>query len=227
MRRLPKQQRSRARIDEIVAAADRLLAESPAHELTIGRLAAASGVPTSSIYRYFADKDAVLAAVLDREMEALDQATAVAFLQLERITLRATFEVGLRTHLAHHRARPWLVPLWFGEPRSAVVAARVRAMGLRTGQWLEQAVQAANLIQADTPPHRPDMLIRLCDRTLEYVLTSGLSAAEQDEAIDRFVDMVASYVERWATPDGLNGISLEQFAAALGPAPEHRAADES
>jgi AcrR family transcriptional regulator len=224
-RRTPQQQRSRERTEQVIAATHELLTQVRPHELTISKIAERSGVPAPTIYRYFADRDAIIAAVLDREMEVLDQATATAFLALERVTLRGMFEVGLRAHLAHHRARPALVAVWFQEPRSAIVAERVREMDRRTGAWLETAAAATGMIRGDAPSHRPDMLIRLADRTLEYVLTSGLTVDEQDDAVTLFADMVASFIERWATPAGVDGITLEQFAAALGPNPEHLTLD--
>jgi AcrR family transcriptional regulator len=225
-RRTPQQQRSRERTERVITATYSLLQELPPHDLTITRIAERSGVPAPTIYRYFADRDAIIAAVLDREMEALDQATATAFLALERVTLRSMFEVGLRAHLAHHRARPALIPVWFGESRGPVVAARVRAMDRRTGEWLEAAAQATGMVRADAPDHRSDMFIRLADRTLEYVLTEDFTVEEQDAAITHFADMVASFIERWATPAGLEGITLEEFAAALGPGPDHLTIDE-
>lgn len=223
VRKAPQQRRSRERIELILATAQELLAELEASELTVIAIAERAGIPPSTVYRYFADRDAIVASVLDREMEALDQAAAMAYLKLERVTLRSLFSVGLRAHLEYHREHPRLVSLWFREPRSAVVSERVRAMDLRTGLWMETAAQNAGMVAEDAPSHRPDMLIRLCDRMLEFVLTNDLAPAEQDQAIEQFVDMLAAYVERWATPRGLEGIPLDEFLASLGPRPEHHA----
>jgi AcrR family transcriptional regulator len=67
------------RRDEILDGAERLLETSPVIELTFERLAAATGVPRSSIYFYFDSKWAVVDALIDRaSADLLAEAQAVA-----------------------------------------------------------------------------------------------------------------------------------------------------
>lgn len=61
---------------EIVAAASALFTESGYDETSMSKVAAAAGVTTNTIYWYFADKDALLVAVLDHVLgEALAEAS--------------------------------------------------------------------------------------------------------------------------------------------------------
>ena len=55
---------------EIVLAATTLFTESGYDETSMSKVAAAAGVTTNTIYWYFADKDALLVAVLDHVLEA-------------------------------------------------------------------------------------------------------------------------------------------------------------
>jgi AcrR family transcriptional regulator len=66
-RRAPKQDRSRAIVSAIVAAGRELLARDGPASLTTNRIAERAGVSIGSLYRYFADKDAILAAVYDAD----------------------------------------------------------------------------------------------------------------------------------------------------------------
>src|SRR3954468_5491110 len=60
---------------EIVAAATALFTESGYEETSVSKVATAAGVTTNTIYWYFADKDALLVAVLDHVLgEALAEA---------------------------------------------------------------------------------------------------------------------------------------------------------
>ncbi len=68
-RRVPKQARSRARVDAILKAARRLLGEGG--EATMSDIADAAGVPIASLYQYFPDKTAVLRALMVRLHERL------------------------------------------------------------------------------------------------------------------------------------------------------------
>ena len=64
--------------ERLCDAAERLFAEHGAEAVTIRQLAAAVGVSSMTPYRYFKDKDAILAAVraraFDRHAEALEHA---------------------------------------------------------------------------------------------------------------------------------------------------------
>ncbi|HWJ08845.1 MAG TPA: TetR/AcrR family transcriptional regulator [Nocardioides sp.] len=78
---MPRNRRPRDREEkraEIVAAAATLFTEHGFDETSLSKVATAAGVTTTTIYWYFADKDALLVAVLD---QVLEQALAEAALQ--------------------------------------------------------------------------------------------------------------------------------------------------
>jgi AcrR family transcriptional regulator len=60
-RRTPQQERSRARVDAILAAARGLIAQR--EDVSMREIAAAARVPIASIYQYFPDRDAVFRAI--------------------------------------------------------------------------------------------------------------------------------------------------------------------
>ncbi|MGP3966842.1 TetR/AcrR family transcriptional regulator [Streptomyces sp. 6N223] len=70
LRKAPQQARSRARVEAILAAADRIIAEEGVEALTTRRIADAAAVPIGTLYQFFDDKDAVLAAVARHHMAA-------------------------------------------------------------------------------------------------------------------------------------------------------------
>ena len=75
LRREPKQERSRARVDSIINALVELVAERVPSELTTTDVAERAGVPIGSLYEYFEDLpaivDAAVARMLDRHDELL------------------------------------------------------------------------------------------------------------------------------------------------------------
>jgi len=60
LRRQPKQDRSRGRVEEILKVAMQLLGEKGIDAVTMKEVAALSGGPISSVYQYFPNKSAIL-----------------------------------------------------------------------------------------------------------------------------------------------------------------------
>lgn len=83
------------------------------------------------------------------------------------------------------------------------------------------------MVVEDAPAHGEMLLTELGDRTFQWIFNQELSKEEQDDFVGRFVEMVASYLERFATPAGLNGISAAEFAAAVAAEAERADADGS
>lgn len=77
MRRRPQQARSRASVDAILTAAERLLVAHGAGAVTTNHIAERAGVSVGTLYQYFADKDAVFDAVAERFVGSLVGITAV------------------------------------------------------------------------------------------------------------------------------------------------------
>lgn len=70
-RRKPQQARSRELVRAIAMACERILAEEGAAALTTNRIAEVAGVNIGSLYRYFPNKEAVIAEVYELQLQDL------------------------------------------------------------------------------------------------------------------------------------------------------------
>src|SRR5688572_24633099 len=103
-RRSPKQLRSRAIVEAIVQAGRELLASEGASSLTTNRIAERAGVSIGSLYRYFPNKDAVLAAIYDADVgRALDDLRAAPSWEIDHTSLRAAVLAMVDFQLERHR----------------------------------------------------------------------------------------------------------------------------
>ena len=68
-RRVPTQERSRRRVERILDAAATLVVRDGVDALTTREIAVRPEVPVASLYQYFADKEDVLLALADRDMD--------------------------------------------------------------------------------------------------------------------------------------------------------------
>jgi AcrR family transcriptional regulator len=210
------QRRSREKVDQILEAAAELINQGGVDELSTRAVAERSGVPVPTLYRYFANCDEIIAAFLDREMEAIDAEGAAAVLSLERVSLRSLIEASALAHLRHHQRNPLAISLWFGGRQSAVVRDRIRWQDKRLAESLAVIIAAAGFLRDDSPEVGPELLVRLTDRMFEFVLFErGGPAEEQERIVLGFVDMIASFGERYATDAGREGISGEEFRRLL------------
>ena len=68
-RRIPRQARSRAKVEAVVEAFPRVVAEHGFHRATTTEIAREADVAVATLYQYFGSKEDVLAAYLEREVE--------------------------------------------------------------------------------------------------------------------------------------------------------------
>ena len=65
MLKVPVQKRSRETVSSIVESCARLLTTTPYHEITTDKIAEIAGVSIGSLYQFFANKEAIVSAVID------------------------------------------------------------------------------------------------------------------------------------------------------------------
>lgn len=192
--------------------------------VTMTSLAERTGIPASTIYRYFENREAVIGAYLDDQLEQIGKAALTALATLETVTFRSLIEAVAFAHLRHHQAHPEGVPVWFGGRMNAAVVDRVRALDAGMAISLRTALRETGMA-ADAPEFTTGMVVRLFDRMFEFVFLSDATSEEQEEMLLTFIDMIAVHMERFATPAGLRGISAKDLVSALSvnrddPAPD-------
>ncbi|GLZ50053.1 TetR family transcriptional regulator [Actinomycetospora sp. NBRC 106375] len=134
-RRQPRQERSRATVERIVAAGRAVLIERGTEGLTTNHVAAAAGISPGSLYQYFGDKEAILDEVVTRYSDELEERVTGAFVAtvavrdpteaVRRIVLALVD--ALAEHPALLRAVAQRMPR-AGDDRRAAFARRVDAL---------------------------------------------------------------------------------------------------
>lgn len=179
--REPRQARSRARVAQILAAADAILSTEGVEALTVRRIAERAGVPVGSLYQFFPDKGSVVDAVARAYIAEFD--AAVEGLVRSAETGDWSDPVGriVDEFVALYRSHPGYVALWSGrhlspelaradEANNQLIAAGVRRVlarqaGVPDGPALELAVRVA---------------VRAADALLQYAFARS---PQGDEAV--------------------------------------------
>lgn len=113
-RKQPRQARSRALVDAILDAAAHILSRHGREALTTNAVAVKAGVSIGSLYQYFPNREAVIAAVAERHGHMVYH--CVADLDLtQALTLEAAVESIVGGLFAAHRIEPALHAALHGE----------------------------------------------------------------------------------------------------------------
>jgi AcrR family transcriptional regulator len=214
-RREPVQKRSRARVDEILNAASELLAEGGVESLTTSAIAARTGIPIATIYRYFDDRDAIIAAYLDRDLGDLEQIADTSMLTAKNVRFREMSEAVALARMRYYQDRPEVVSVWLGGTLNPVVAEYVEARDRQVITSLRSAVRATGMLDGSAPDFVAELLVRLYHQMFQFVFLVDRTPEEQEEIVLFFVDMVSRSMEQYETPAGVKGIPAEDLIRAI------------
>lgn len=112
LRRLPKQDRSRERVDEILNVAMRLIGEKGIDAVTMKEVARLSGGPIASVYQYFPNKSAIIATLYERYNQQVAFLVGEAMAGLDNIgRLHRGIDLLLDRYYAMMKENPALLDL--------------------------------------------------------------------------------------------------------------------
>lgn len=101
-RKRPRQERSKATVDAILAATARVLVRDGFDGLTTNAVASKAGVSIGSLYQYFPNKEALVGALIERHMEDMNTTVLAELTRVARLPLaqaaRAVIELTIRAH---------------------------------------------------------------------------------------------------------------------------------
>ncbi len=195
-RKQPNQRRSQATVETILAAAARVLTKHSLAGFNTNRVAEVAGVSVGSLYQYFANKESLVAALIDREQERLalavedtvkdcagkslgDGLLALARLAIDQQYRNPTFAAALDheerrlpigSRLRRHEERLGAAVIAFlMMHRSVLPADRVAPDTARDLLLITRALVEADAQETATPP-------RDLERRLLRALTGYLTA---------------------------------------------------
>ena len=195
LRRQPRQQRSRERVRDILAAADSILSAEGFEALAVRRIAQVAGVPVGSIYQFFPDKAAVVDALAGMYIGQFDAA-------IEQLVGRSAAQpwqdpVGtlVDAFAALYRANPGYVALWSGRHLSPELARADEANNAAIADGVRRIlVQQVSLPDGDALVLQSRVAVAVADALLQFAFRQGASG---DEAVlDELKALLRLYLAR-------------------------------
>ena len=170
--RLPAE-RHRALLD----IAGRHFAAFGPHGASLNAILAEARVSKGVAYYYFADKDDLLAAVLEDAWGAISPFVPGPDAPLDWAALQTLH----RAHLTLLRARPWLAELARHVPPPPIATRLAAAFEQIVGLW--PRAMAAGLVRSDLPPDLVIAMITGLDASIDQWWASHPDASESDAAL--------------------------------------------
>ncbi|AQT81007.1 hypothetical protein B1R94_19715 [Mycolicibacterium litorale] len=166
-RRAPVQARSRQTVARILDAAATIADEHGVDAVTTRAIADRAGVSYPSLYRFFADRDAILDELMERHCAEID-ARCVAAERTWRITsIAELLNNELDLHVDYYRRHPGAAGLWMGGRTAPTVTKHVHARMQTLAGRLHTILVEAELIPAGTDPRNMLVAVEMADRMLE------------------------------------------------------------
>lgn len=140
-RKAPRQQRSLAMVDLLLAAAARVLSRESLEGFNSNRVAAVAGVSVGSLYQYFPNKAALVVALIDREHECLVQALEALVAAQDGCSLDETLQAVARLAIEQQYGDPIYAAALDHEERRLPLGARTRSAETRLGAAAQAIIE--------------------------------------------------------------------------------------
>ena len=202
-RRVPQQSRSRDRVQRILEVAGEIVVEQGVEAVTTRAIAAGADLPVASLYQYFADKEAVLLALVERDIAEMDAQVEEDLGALTVLSVRSMVETTMRAFVKVYRRRPSFVVIWLRGRTNVAVQEFVRAHNRRMARDLFDMARSAGMVVEGSDGRYADLAVEVADRLFQIAFESSLCGDQH--VIDEGVALVTAYLETHATPAGIKG----------------------
>jgi AcrR family transcriptional regulator len=190
----PKQSRAKATVEAILEATARVLASEGYERATTNRIACVAGVNIASLYQYFPNKDALVAALIDRHLQRISGKLTENMSSALDAPLPDALRTIVRSHVALHQARPQLEKALIEQiprvERKHPIDAFRRAVIDMTRAWLEHRRKDLRVRDLDLAAF---MMVHIIDALTQAAIL------ERPEYLagDRLVDEISAVLMRY------------------------------
>ena len=203
-RRVPQQSRSIERVERILDAAAELVVAEGVDALTTRGVADLAEVPVASLYQYFADKDEILLALVERDVAEMDAQVAADLARLDVLSVASIVETTMRAFVKVYLRRPAFVVIWLRGRTNTAINEFCRAHNKRVAADLFRLARDAGLVRPGTRRVHAELAVEVGDRVFQLAFETRMRGDKV--LITEGMELVRSYLERHATEAGIEGV---------------------
>ena len=201
---MPQQVRSIERVERILDAAAELVVGDGFDAVTTRSVAHRAGVPVATLYQYFADRDEILLALVERDVAEMDTQVATDLAQLPVLSIATVVETTMRAFVKVYHRRQAFVVLWLRGRTNPAIRDFCRAHDKRIAASLLDFARDAGLVTAEVSLLHAELAVEVGDRVFQLAFETDLRGDET--VLAEGVTLVRGYLEGYASPAGLEGV---------------------
>jgi len=171
MRRQPKQSRGQQRIETILDATEKLLCEMDFDKITTNHIAKRANTSVGVMYRYFPNKHAVFAGLVERDLAYLIN-------MQQEILNSCTLETWQTSTIAYidnlgerYLENPAYIALWNGL-RGSESTRQIQSENVQ--KLADLSIEAGRILHPNLPPQRQQLVRRMVADTINSHLNTAL-----------------------------------------------------
>ena len=193
-RKRPRQDRAKVTVETILAATARLLVRRGFDGLTTNEVASAAGVSIGSLYQYFPNKEALVAALVEKHIEDMNAALVGELARVATLPMaqaaRAVIELTIRAH-AHE---PELHQVLTEQVPRIGRMARIRELNAISHRVVTELLKAR---QHELAIRNPEMSAFILCVTIEAIVHRTVLSAPELLRNPLLVDEAVALVTRY------------------------------
>lgn len=164
-RKRPRQNRSKATVDTILAATARVLVKRGFDGLTTNSVAEAAGVSIGSLYQYFPNKEALVAALIESHIETKNAAVLQRLASVATLPMAEAVRAMIELTIENYGSEPEL---------KRVILEQIPRVG-RLKKIMEVYVGTQHLVQQLLAARRDELAIQ-DPETAAFILVAAIEA---------------------------------------------------
>ncbi|MDX6325054.1 MAG: hypothetical protein QOK15_1408 [Nocardioidaceae bacterium] len=204
LRRVPQQSRSRERVEKILDSAAAQVVAGGVETLSTRAIAEGAEVPVASLYQYFADRDDILLALVERDIAAMDDQVHAAVAALPCYSIAAIVETTMAAFLKAYEERPAFVVIWLRGRTNAAIKEYCRDHNRRLGGELYKVADDLGLFGPEADPCYAELAVEIGDRLFQVAFENDLDGDAM--VLEEAVKVVTAYLQLYASEKGLHGV---------------------
>lgn len=193
-RKRPRQDRSRATVDAVLAATARILVKRGYLGLTTNAVAELAGISIGSLYQYFPNKEALVSALIERHTEQVQGAILSELKRAQQLPMAQVIRAVVGLALEAHAIDPELHRVLTEQMPNAGRLAKLRELDAIT-QRIVAGILAAR--RDEIAIRDPDLAAFILVSTIEGIAHSAILFGPERLRDPRLLDETCALVERY------------------------------